>query len=185
MPDQRSIMLANPPPNVDAFITRIRDLESVGCGLSNINPPAANLATPPTVAAFMGQPAVTDLDTVLNGFGDQLNHSVREIRSMLQTQPIRPNGPYNAIQSPSNLVTAGMGQQPNLTYNARPNFDGSFSERQRRPVSEITCFNCNFKGHFARDCPQTQSPTSGNVVANYNLSGNEMAGQWGQDQPSS
>lgn len=139
MPDQRSIMLANPPGNIDAFITRIRDLESVSCGLSNINQPAANLTPPPAVAAFVAQPPATDLAPIPKGFGDQLNQSVREMRSMLQMQPgWRPS--FNAVRTPTNLPAAQSSQQPSPMTSVRPNLNGAFVLRSRRPVNEITCF---------------------------------------------
>lgn len=88
MPDQRAILLANPPANFDAFITRIRALESEGNGLPTIAQPPAFLPAPPPVAAMNAPPVVGDLASVLKGFGDQLSQSVREMRSMIH--PWRP-----------------------------------------------------------------------------------------------
>ena len=79
-PDERANLLANPPANLNAFITRIRDLEAIGGNLCGATPPAA--AQVPTVATNL--PAETaDLASVLKSFGDQLNQSVRDMRSMV------------------------------------------------------------------------------------------------------
>ena len=179
MPDQRAILLANPPADFDAFITRIRALESVGSGLTNaIQPPTPHPVTTP-VAAYTVTSAAGELASVLKGFGDQITQSVREMRSMVQpTWRHTFNGGRPTTPFPSNPPSG-----PQLNASQRPMFDGGFGFRPRRPVSEITCFNCLLKGHFAKDCAQPQRTQAGPIVANYTMSENEMAGPWGQDRP--
>lgn len=68
-------MLPNPPIDLAGFITRIRDLEAVG----------NHVLTQPPVAASILPVNTGDLATVLKTFGDQLNQSVREMKSMVQS----------------------------------------------------------------------------------------------------
>ena len=177
MQDHRAILLANPPVDFDAFITRIRGLESVGNGITSATqPPVAHPGSFP-VANGPAPPVASDLASVLKGFGDQLSQSIRDLRSMVPS-PYRPT--FNGVRPPNPFQTAI--QQP--VAQQRSMFDGAFAPRPRRPVSEITCFNCLFKGHYARDCPQPPRPVPDNVAVNYTMSGNEMAGPWRQDRPS-
>lgn len=185
-PDQRAIMLSNPPADLDAFISRIRDLEAIGGSVSQQTPTANHGYSLPPVAAFAVPPLAGsgdpfDLAAVLKGFSEQMNQTIREMRGIVQSAWRPP--PLGSAQPTGPIITSGPTHGTAAAAVQRPNFDGAYAARPRRPVTDITCFNCNMKGHYARDCPQTPRTGAGNIVATYATMGNEMAGQWGQDRP--
>lgn len=96
-------------------------------------------------------PPVIDLATLLIGFGDQLNQIVHEILSMVLPSWRQP---LDGVWFPSTFTAHPVNQQHALMSNTHPIFYGTFFPRQRHPVNDITCFNCLFKGHYAKDCPQ-------------------------------
>ena len=178
-PDQRAILLANPPANLNAFITRIRDLEAIGGNLCGATPPAA--AQVPTVATNLQLVETADLASVLKSFGDQLNQSVRDMRSMLQSQASWQPPAYGPRPATQREMPPSQTQQ---AYSSRPTENTLFVP-PRRPISEITCFICNRMGHFCRDCPEIQRSSKGSAMAVYSThpSENEAAAPWGQERP--
>lgn len=183
-PDQRAILLANPPANLDAFITRIRDLEAVGGSALGASTTPATIPLPPVAATLPANTA--DLAAVLKNFGEQLTQSVREMRSIYQSQASwRPPayGTRPAVQGTTMIRPPT--RQPFENSGYRPSAEGAYFPRPRLPVSEITCFNCTFKGHYARDCPEPPRSSRGGLIAAYSTpqSENETAAPWGQERP--
>ncbi len=171
-PDQRAIMLANPPADLATFIARIRDLEAIG---NNTVTPQAPPA--PHVGSLSTQP---DLATVLKTFGDQIIQIKQDVRDVVRavgqppstswrSQSVRPPGPPSAGSS--------------AAFSSRLVYNEVFVRRPRLPLSEITCFNCTYKEHYGTDCPEPRrQPRPQNVVASYGYSENDTAGPWGQNR---
>jgi hypothetical protein len=177
--DQRAIMLANPPADLAAFITRIRDLEAIGGNTTsspnNPVPQVASLSTPP------------DLASVLKTFGEQIiqiKQDVREVaRAVGQPPTASWRGPAYRPTGPAYRPTGPAPAGPSAAFSSRPMHNEVFVRRPRLPLNEITCFNCDYKGHYAIDCPEPRrQPRSSNVVASYGYSENDAAGSWGQDR---
>ena len=171
-PDQRAIMLANPPADLAAFIVRIRDLEAIG---NNTVPPQAPPV--PHVGSLATQP---DLATVLKTFGDQIIQIKQDVRDVARAvgQP-----PTTSWRSPSPRPLGPTHVGPSAAFSSHPVYNEVFARRPRLPLNEITCYNCNYKGHYAVDCPEPRRPTRPPpVVASYSYPENDAAGPWGQDR---
>jgi len=110
-------MLANTPANLDAFISRIRDLEAIGnISMSRVDPVNPE-TTIPQVTSLSTQP---DLATILKNFGDQIiqiKYDVREVvRSVVPapTKSWRPPTFGPTGQAPASSTTSFV---PRPIYN--------------------------------------------------------------------
>lgn len=172
-PDQRAIMLANPPANLDAFITRIRDLEAIG---STPMPRVDPVNTIPQVASLSTPP---DLAAVLKSFGDQIIQIKQDVREVVRS--VIP-APTTSWRSPA-FRPASQAPASQTSFGPRPAYNETFARRPRIPLSEITCYNCQYKGHYANDCPEPKRVARPQeIVASYSFPENDPAGPWGQDR---
>ena len=86
----------------------------------------------------------------------------------LMSTPPRPPGPQTVNPQGYSMPPAGWGP-PMGNPSPQPSFPGQPPARPRRPRSEITCYRCREKGHFANECqallPEPPGPQRAEALA--------------------
>ena len=103
---------------------------------------------------------------------EDLNAQIRNLRSLLQVRPAVP-----LLTTPPPVLPMGSVPPtlPPPPISSPPPLTGSNLVplgRQFRSKEQITCYVCNLKGHYARECPNLKKDA-----------GNGRAGSAGQSQP--
>lgn len=146
-----SVLLNPIPADVVAFIDTIRRFENIG-GLN------------PIISPQLPQPKQKDSAEILKEFGGKFTAAIEQLKNVVETRAALspPYVPNNTVRVPY--------QQPSTQPLAGAPF------RQRRPISEITCYRCFQKGHYQGACPN-QQPVATTLVT---PAENELADLSGQ-----